>query len=274
MAPESRTKPGITIGIPYYASPATLLQQLHNFADYPTELQQQMTIIIVDDGSPTGLQARDYLADWDNLDSSFNLRLHIARITSNISWNVEGSRNLAFYLADTRRGLMLDLDMLLPQESLRKALQWSTIKLGNETHPEKIAVAHKLNRRKPNGRESIQPALAVLDIAEYWNSGGLDEDFAGHYGFGTEPFFWFQWKKGPRETEFHKDTFLLELTTDACDAKWIRSKEAIDRCNAARLELPKLDRDKKPNKSLWRKKKNGRKGWSNSYLRFNWTIDR
>ena len=56
MAPSIRTKSGITIGIPYYASPATLLQQLDNFVRYPKELQHRMTIIIVDDGSPIGLQ--------------------------------------------------------------------------------------------------------------------------------------------------------------------------------------------------------------------------
>ncbi|KAL3905708.1 MAG: hypothetical protein SGILL_009570 [Bacillariaceae sp.] len=272
MPPATRTSPGVTIAIPYYASPATLLQQLENFASYPIELQQLMTIMIVDDGSPSGLQAREYLSESAQ---SYQFRLRIARITSDISWNIEGSRNLAFYLADTRRGIMLDLDMLLPHESLVKALQWNTIQPGNETHPEKIALAHKFNRRKPNGKESKQPALAVLDIPEFWNAGGLDEDFAGRYGFGTEPHFWHQWKKGPRETEFHEDTFILEVTTDACDAKWIRSQEAIDRCKAARLELPKLDRDKKPNKKLWRKKKKaGSKSWSNSYLRFNWTIDR
>jgi hypothetical protein len=45
-----------------------------------------------------------------------------ALITQAIDFNVEGSRNLAFYLADTQIGLMLDLDTIVPVETINEAL--------------------------------------------------------------------------------------------------------------------------------------------------------
>ncbi len=273
MAPHHRTTSGLTIGIPYYASPAMLLQQLSNFATYPTDIQKHLTIIIVDDGSPLGLRAEEY-THHESFLSSIHFRLRIARITTEIRWNVEGSRNLAFYLGDTRRGLMLDLDMLVPVETMRKVLEWNTTTtfMDHESTTKEVSVAHKFNRRKPNGRQSMQPAVAFLDIPEYWNSGGLDEDFAGEYGFGTEPHFWHMWKKGSRVVVSHNDTYINELTTDPCDAAWLSNPDLLQRCKSARAGLPELQRDKKPNKLLWKLKKRELLPWSNSYLRFNWTV--
>jgi hypothetical protein len=275
MAPKDRARGGITVGMPYYGAPAMLLQQLSNFANYPAEIQDQLSIIIVDDGSPPGLQAGEYIGYFIST-SAFHFRLQLARISTSIDWNVEGSRNLAFYLADTQRGVMLDLDMLVPVETMQEALRWNltSIRLSNETQAtQEVTVAHKFNRRTPNGKESFHHALAVLDINEYWRAGGLDEDFAGAYGFGTELHFWFVWKIGERVVENHANTFLLELDTDACDPNWIHSSDLLKKCKAARSKLPSLNKNKKPNRRLWKKKSQGRVSRSNSYLRFNWTIE-
>jgi hypothetical protein len=272
MAPQSRTLSGLTIAMPYFASPAMLLQQLANFASYPIEVQKQISIIIVDDGSPPGLQAREYIQNFSA--SKFHFRVQIARITTNIDWNVEGSRNLAFYLADTQRGLMLDLDMLVPVETIQDALQWNlTAPSSNEPNATQVAVAHKLNRKKPNGKYSVHPALALLDVNEYWNAGGLDEDFAGEYGFGTEPHFWFMWKKGHRVVEKHESTFLIELDTEPCNLAWLQNSKLMGQCKMAITTQPSLNRNKKPNRSLWKKKSHGENSRSNTYLRFFWTMD-
>jgi hypothetical protein len=272
MAPQTRTHLGLTIAMPYYASPAMLLQQLANFASYPIEIQKQMSIIIVDDGSPPGLQAKEYIQNVSA--SNFHFRLQIARITTNIEWNVEGSRNLAFYLADTRRGLMLDLDMLVPVETVHDALQWNlTAPSSKESNTTQIGIAHKFNRKMPNGKYSVHPSLALLDVNEYWNAGGLDEDFAGKYGFGTEPHFWFMWKKGQRVVEKHENTFLIELDTEPCNVEWLQNSKLVGQCIAAIATLPSLNRNKKPNRRLWKKKSTGITPRSSTYLRFFWTMD-
>jgi ferredoxin-thioredoxin reductase catalytic subunit len=272
MAPSNRTHLGLTIAIPYYASPAMLLQQLANFASYPIEIQQQIAIIIVDDGSPPGLQAIEYI---QNLNLSIvHLRFQIARVTTNINWNTEGSRNLAFYLADTQRGLMLDLDMLVPVETIQDALQWGlTAPSSNEPNATIVSVAHKFSVKKPNGDYSIHPALALLDVNEYWNAGGLDEDFAGEYGFGIETHFWFMWTKGPRVVEEHKNSFLIELDTEPCNFEWLQSSELIWKCKMAIAKLPTLNRNKRRNRRLWNEKSKGEIPRSTTYLRFFWTMD-
>jgi hypothetical protein len=279
MAPQIRSKQGLTIGLPYYAAPALLLMQVANFASFPVEIQEQLTVIVVDDGSPPGLHALDYLSDTilgrrANHTSipSFHFHLKIARITTEIDWNIEGSRNLAFYLADTQLGLMLDLDMLLPLETVKEVLNWRVIKIDNQTNMQ-FHVAHKFNRKKPDGKQSIQPALGVLDIQEYWNAGGLDEDFAGSYGHGTEPHFWHLWANGDRKVEKHLDTYLLELSIDACDATLLKFSDKIELCTNSKSKMQSLVKDRSRNKKLWKKKRSGKVPWSNSYLRFNWTID-
>jgi hypothetical protein len=272
-APKQRKGSGLTIGMPYFAAPALLLQQLENFANYPIEIQRQLTIIIVDDGSPSDLQAAKYLKDTSVINRDiFHFQLKVARIETEIDWNIEGSRNLAFYLADTSLGLMMDLDMLVPIETIQAALTWNT-SIYNSTQGNFVAVAHKFNRQKPDGNQSIQPALGLLNITEYWNAGGLDEDFAGSYGHGTEPHFWHLWKNGKRIIEKHMDAFLVELDTDPCDSAWLKVPETIQSCQAALSKMPKLLKDRSRNRKLWRKKRANKVSWSNSYLRFNWTID-
>ena len=53
---------GITVALMYYAQPSNLLQQLKNFASYPKQLRQCLTLLIVDDGSPPGLRAQDVVS--------------------------------------------------------------------------------------------------------------------------------------------------------------------------------------------------------------------
>mmetsp|Transcript_59292 Transcript_59292/g.66370 ORF Transcript_59292/g.66370 Transcript_59292/m.66370 type:complete len:683 (-) Transcript_59292:60-2108(-) len=286
MAPEIRTHPGITISIPYFAQPALLLQQLNNFASYPKVIQKQLSVIIVDDGSPLGLRATDYL----NITASENNSLYylnnnsssspipyffilrIVRIDNEIDWNVEGSHNLAFYLAKTRLGLILDLRMKVPIETFRDVLTWNTTKINSETS-QKQYVAHKFNQIRSDGKDDYQQSCTLIDVQGYWNSGGMDEDFAGSYGYGTYPHFWFLWEKSGMQIEKHNATFLLELKTDICDSTWLYSAEKIEQCNTVRHTMKSLTKEGGINRKLWHKKRRGKIQRSNAYLRFNWTTD-
>ena len=287
-SPGVRTRSGLTISIPYFAQPALLLQQLSNFADYPESIQKKLSIIIIDDGSPLGLRATDYLNTTASNNTSlyylnkksssslpirFYFMLRIVHINNDIDWNVEGSHNLAFYLAKTRLGLILDLSMKIPIETIRDALTWNTTKINNETN-QKQSVAHKFTRIRSNGKFDYHQTCALIDLQEYWNSGGMDEDFAGSFGYGTYPHFWHVWEKGGRYTEKHNTTYLIEQNTETCDSTWIDSLEKMEQCKTARSMMNSPTKEgRKKNRRLWRKKSEDKVKWSNTYLRFNWTIE-
>lgn len=279
MLPGTRTQLGVTISIPYFAQPALLLQQLHNFASYPITWQEQLTLIIVDNGSPSGLRASDYLnhaASNNDLllypyKNTYHFELKIAFIDAEINWNVEGSHNLAFYLTSTRLGLMLDIRMIIPVETMHEVLKWNTTRFMNDTKGDK-SVAHKFTQIRSNGAIDYLQSCALVDVQDYWNSGGMDEDFAGNYGYGLSHHFWFQWEAGEGLIEKHSTTFLLEQHTDICDALWLHSEDKIFKCNNGRQMMTSLEKEGKNNRRLWRKKREGKIKWPNAYLRFNWTV--
>eukprot|EP00536_Pseudo-nitzschia_multiseries_P006095 jgi/Psemu1/14427/gm1.14427_g len=316
MQPSDRSGAGLTISIPYFAQPALLLQQLTNFASYPVEIQKELSIVVVDYGSPSGLRAMDHLAistgngnnnnnnnndDNDNDSNSnsnkvaasqhlntnhtgppiaYHFGLRVVRINHRIDWNDEGCHNLAFYLSKTRKGLILDLRMLVPVETMRDALAWETttrVVVDNnndaDTNERRQSTAHKFNRRRPNGELEHQQICGLVDIDEYWNIGGMDEDFAGSYGYGTSPHFWYKWEQSGREVETHDGALLLEQETDACDPYWLYSLEKVKECRETRSNTEGMSKEGKLNRQLWKQKKSDKIPWSNAYLRFNWTID-
>jgi hypothetical protein len=240
-----------------------LFRQLNTFASYPKNIKQQLTVLIVDDGSPGGLRATDYLSIAD-YDSHFRLRL--ARVTTEKAWNIGGARNLAFFLADTPRALMLDLDTLVPLETMQAALGWKT---KNQTH----ILGHRFNRIRPDGRsQQKHPAVTLMDVEAYWGSGGCDEDFCGTYGF-TDVHFWQRWKKDKTRLQLdHMDTFLVEVDQQACNSTFLKSNEQVRSCQDARASLQKPSKDTARNRK--RMKSMFRSGcWSNRYLRFRWMVE-
>jgi hypothetical protein len=255
-------KPGVTVALLYFAKPAMLMRQLENFESYPSEIRQILTILIVDDGSPEGLQASEYISK-DRLDNP-DLRLQLAHVTTDKAWNIGGARNLAFYLADTPEALLLDLDMLVPQETMEAALKWTT---KNETH----TIAHRFNRRIPEGDNRKHPAVALLDTGAYWESGGCDEDFCGTYGM-TDVHFWWRWDNdNGRIQSYHKNIFLVEFDDAPCNASYIKSLEKQQKCQGAYESLQKPIKDK--GKNRWKRNQKIRTGcWSNKFLRFRWAL--
>jgi hypothetical protein len=216
-APIFALQKGITIALLYYARPSMLLHHLETLASYPLELQQQLTLLIIDDGSPIGLRATDYM-DRSHFQTTLSVRIRIARVTRDIAWNIGGARNLAFYLVDTSKVLLLDLDMMIPVETMTEVLtspSWSTM---NGT----LELAHRFNRKRLNGKAQKHPAVSVLDVASYWKSGGCDEDFVGQYGY-TDVHFWHRWRLDPiRRVVEHPTTFIHEIHhDDYCSVEWL-----------------------------------------------------
>jgi glycosyltransferase involved in cell wall biosynthesis len=252
----------LTIALLYFAKPAMLFRQLENFASYPEDIRQHLTILIIDDGSPDGLKATDYL-DINQYDSQFRIRL--ARIITEKPWNIGGARNLAFTLADTQKALLLDLDVLVPMETMKTAMTWET---RNQTN----ILAHRFNRRRPDGSTGKHPAICVLDVEAYWEIGGCDEDFCGNYGY-TDVHFWYRWKADRSRLRFdHLDTYLIEFEQRACDEAYITEDQDMQKCKEARSKMKK-SRELKTNHAVYKRKTN--EGcWSNKYLRFRWVLEK
>lgn len=276
--PPTKENSRVTIALLYFAKPALLLRQLQEFATYAPEIQSQLELLIVDDGSPPGLRASDYLALIQNA-APFPFKM--VRITTERDWNIGGARNLAFYLVQTPRTLLLDLDILVPNITMEAALSWpmygsQRLQLlegvpddGKEHWQE---FAHRFNRKKPDGSTGKHPAVTILQTQAYWENGGCDEDFCGSYGF-TDVHFWYRWKSDPRRFLMdHLDVYLEELDAGACDANFLKDQLEFDRCKASRTNLTKVRRDLKKNHKLFKQKI--KKGcWSNKYLRFRWKIE-
>jgi hypothetical protein len=263
--------PGLTIALLYYAKPAMLLRQLEHFSSFPHDIRRQFKLLIIDDGSPDGLQAREYILNGTSTStnsSTYNslLDIRLARITTQKEWNIGGARNLAFSLADTPTVLMLDLDTLVPLRTLQAALTW-------ETHTEASNyLAHRFNRIRPDGASKRHPAVCLLDAAAYWSNGGCDEDFCGNYGH-TDVHFWSRWNADPSRVQIdHTDTYLLEAEQAACDEAYISDPVQHLACETARANLTVV-KELETNHKLWRRKVD--EGcWSNDYLRFRWVIEK
>jgi hypothetical protein len=282
---------GMTIALLYYARPSMLLHHLESLASYPLEIQQQLTLLIIDDGSPIGLRATEFL-DRSNYRTTLPVRIRIARVTQDMAWNIGGARNLAFYLVDTSKVLLLDLDMIVPVETMTEVLtsqSWSTNLNGT------YELAHRFNRKRlNNGKANKHPAVSVLDVASYWKSGGCDEDFVGNYGY-TDVHFWHRWRLDPnRRVVEHPTTFIQEIHhEDYCSFEWLAKGQNLQetendsttitttttlhqleqtcRTALAALKVPGKWGQQFNKIKIRQKMETG--CWSNLFLRFPWVLE-
>lgn len=254
---------GFTIGLLYYAEPSMLLRQLEVFNGYPPDLRAKISFVIIDDGSPDGLRAGNYIQK-----ERYNFRMTLARVTKDIPWNIGGARNLVFHLAATTRVLLLDLDVLVPERTAYLLTNWSV----SSTDPERY-LAHKFNRVYPDGRKKMHPACTFIARKAYWMNGGCDESFVGSYGY-TDPHFWhrFGLNSDKFDTVFHSSVYLEQFSVESCDENFVRNAELRSKCIQSQSDVQPLDRDIKPNSAKFRSKKESG-CWSNSFLRFPWMIE-
>ena len=191
----------VIIALLYYAKPSGLIDQLKMFESYSEEVKERLTVLIIDDGSPTGLRASEYF-DPSNDSHTQQLQfqslpeIKIARITEDIPWNIGGARNLAFeliasYISPRSKVLMLDLDMFVDGDTMSKIIALPTTvrsgpeqetKEGGEEEEDKFRIAHKFNRIFESGRKQEHAAITLINADTYWRIGGCDEDFVGNYG--------------------------------------------------------------------------------------------
>jgi hypothetical protein len=166
----------VTLCLAYYENPTMLGRQLELLLSLPEDLRRQISLIVVDDGSPTApaqeimTGSRAFLPpDHGGLAGA---RLY--RMGVDIAWNMDACRNLAAAEAETDWLLLTDMDHLIPEKTWRKAL----------TADLKPGAVYKFARvSEPDLTPYKQhPNTWLLTRQIFDKAGGYDERFAGWYG--------------------------------------------------------------------------------------------
>jgi hypothetical protein len=215
----------ITLCYPYYNNPSMLQEHQRVWAEYPSKIRKNLTVVIADDGSPTS-PALDAVQDCD-------YDLQIYRIGVNIPWNQCGARNLAMHVAPDGWCLVTDIDhVLLPDEAT--ILAKMKLKEGNYYVPSR--------RRMPNGEVyKSHPNSYILTKQMYWDAGGCDEDFAGWYG--SDATFRRAVSTVGARVELDSPSLMLygrDVLPDASTTEWGRKDSGYHSSNNPELNKKKL----------------------------------
>lgn len=158
----------LTLALSYYNQPLMLARQYETWASYPCAVQEWMSFIIVDDGSPDKAAAdvaRPELAD-----------LQLYRIDHNVKWGWPQARNLAMHHAPPGWALLTDLDHVLLPEQAENVLDCQAI-------PMEHGRGYLPARRKPDGEPyKRHNDTFLIERSAFWSTGGYDLRFVRWYG--------------------------------------------------------------------------------------------
>jgi len=152
----------LTLLFPAYNCPELLAAHVEEWANYPCGVEA----IVVDDHSDT--PPIEILRH-----SPIPVRLY--RVRDDIAWNQPGARNLGMLMAQTRWVLSTDADHLVPAATMRALMAM-------EPDPGAAYTFAREDASRPH------PNTWLLTRDAYWNGGGFDEDYAGHYGHDDTSF--------------------------------------------------------------------------------------
>jgi hypothetical protein len=257
----------VTIILLYYAHPKLFREQLHHLGAFPTSLQERLSIIVVDDGSPKGLQAQEYYDHAvKDIRPALSLRsFQIVRVEQNIPWNMPGTQNLGFYLARTSKVLLLDLDAFVPARVVETLFHIPMATFGY-SH---LAYRFQLG---PDIGDGTHPKIMFTTKKAYWFAGGYDEGFVPHYGH-TDFAFWYRFALYPRNRIIMSDPRLHLQLRDAKGGKCLMEYRQDDCENAIQnLPNPPKNSDIPINRKILQRRKVSQ-CWSNHFLKFHWVED-
>lgn len=153
----------VTLCVPYYENPTFLQTQVDVWRGYAADLAAELSIVLVDDGSPMPCQKPTELA----------ASLRLFRIEVDVRWNWLAARNIGAHHADDGWLLLTDIDHVLPETTLRAVIEGA--------HDPKAVYA--FSRREHTGAAAApHSASFLMTRAMFWTIGGYDEALSGHYG--------------------------------------------------------------------------------------------
>ena len=225
----------ITVNLSFYNQNDVLVKHVLGWKSWSKELKEKFSFCIIDDCSKT--KAVDVLSEIDLSD----LNLSIYRVQEDLVCNIAGVRNLSAQECKTEWMVILDMDTLISEELASSMTQLCKAPKGS---------CFKFNRRVPNNpyhskNNQPHPAVCLLQLEDYWDVGGCEEDLVGHYG-QTDPIFWYR-ASNVLTVHFRSDMYL----------DYIPEGEAV------------INRDTSHNQKLFEQKRRTH-NWSTDFVRFKW----
>lgn len=169
---------GFTIVLSYYEQPEMLHRQLGYWREYPEDIRRRVSVVIVDDGSPSNKAENVLKMNEGNLP-----KISLYRITENIPWNHGGARNLGMDRADDGWVLVTDMDHVLTVDSAVKLLE-------QELDPQMMYRPERYDWLSDNERKLVGRHVNsfVMTRELFWKIGGLDERLTGFWNGCSRPF--------------------------------------------------------------------------------------
>lgn len=211
-APESPTPKRLTFVYPYYQCAEFFRQQVAVWRSYPSDLKQHVSIIVVDDGSPTPAQHPGLK------------ELRLFRIGVDVPWNWLAARNIGAQYADDGWLLLTDMDHVVPAPTLQ------TVVYG--VHDPKVVYA--FSRREHTG-QAVHPHSAsfLMTRAMFWKIGGYDENLVGAYG--TDGMYRKRMAQHARVQILTDELIRYEYVNDASVTTYERKTETMRQVKRAKL---------------------------------------
>lgn len=158
----------LSIVMAYYENPGMLEVQLRNFAAMGKTAQRALSLVIVDDCSPTR-PAAPVVASV-----KLGVELQLFRMQVDVPWNQDACRNLAMSHVTTKWAILTDMDHVVPETTILAIL-------GRKLDPSR---AYRFNRVTAPTLEPYKshPNTWLLTRDMYDKIGGYDERYAGIYG--------------------------------------------------------------------------------------------
>ena len=223
----------ITVNLSFYNQNDVLVKHVLGWKSWSKELKEKFSFCIIDDCSKT--KAVDVLSEIDLSD----LNLSIYRVQEDLVCNIAGVRNLSAQECKTEWMVILDMDTLISEELASSMIELCRAPKGS---------CFKFNRRVPSNpyhtkNNQPHPAVSLLQLEDYWDVGGCEEDLVGHYG-QTDPIFWYR-ASNVLTVHFRSDMYL----------DYIPEGEAV------------INRDTSHNQKLFEEKRRTH-NWSTYFVRF------
>lgn len=165
------SKRDFTLILPYYLNPNQLARQYAALAALPPEVKQHISLIVVDDGSPS----TPATLPETNLGLA---KVSLFRVEVDVRWNWLTCRNIGVHHAKTEWVLLTDIDLELPEVTARRIIEQkirpeNVYRFGRLTAPE-------MTPYKPH------PNSWLMTRKMFDRIGGYDERFSGFYGTDGE----------------------------------------------------------------------------------------
>lgn len=233
----------ISLCLPYYLNATMLQRQAAELLKLPKDLQRNIHLVVVDDGSPSSpaLEALGQLG-WRALDSALGSAM-LFRMEVDVRWNQDACRNLAADQATTKWLLLTDIDHLVPAPTWKRIIDKplgskGVYRFGRISLPDLAAY-------KPH------PNSWLMQKSTYDRAGGYDERFAGWYGTDAD----FRNRvQAVAKIEQLKEVLIRvprEVIPDASTTTYER-KTAADGENIQRIKAErKADADPSPKRGLF-----------------------